>query len=302
MHFSCISDLLRRFPGLPRVLIFTYALITASLSLLFFIESPITQTLRLLLACFVISAFYTLTISIWHVLPEDGGVVSMSGLLLFSVQFIVHGALAMLIPVRLWYSGILVADAALVSLWMYAEADHLWLEVRAWSHRTLRDLLVVVGVGIWLASLLPLLFNTEEVTYVFIIRMILLGLGYVALVVILMKFDGPRGNLVFGVGLVLFFLQPFVHVDTPGLFFRAITTVDILLLACWLALELCRSFSEFLNTGTVCLICVTGEVSVMFIPCGHASLCLDCANKMRNCPTCSVRIEKLCRVYYSGFK
>lgn len=302
MRLSCISDLLRRFPGLPRALILSHALAIVALSLLFLFESPIKQPLLLLLASFVISVPYTLTLSTWRALPDDDGIVSMSGLLLFSAQFIVHGALALLIPVGLWYSGILVADAALVSLWMYAEADHLWLEVRAWSHRTLRDLLVVVGVGTWLASLLPLLFNTEEVLYVFIIRMILLGLGYVALVVILMKFDGPRRNLVFGVGFVLFFLQPFVHVDTPGLFFRAITTADILLLACWLALELCRSFSEFLNTGTVCLICVTGEVSVMFIPCGHASLCIDCANKMRNCPTCSVRIEKLCRVYYSGFK
>jgi hypothetical protein len=57
------------------------------------------------------------------------------------------------------------------------------------------------------------------------------------------------------------------------------------------------------NRGTCCLICATNEVGIIFFPCGHASVCVECEKTMAssNCPTCYTNITQVNRVFYSGF-
>ncbi|XP_033728109.1 uncharacterized protein LOC117317404 [Pecten maximus] len=48
-----------------------------------------------------------------------------------------------------------------------------------------------------------------------------------------------------------------------------------------------------------CCICLDNHVNAAFIPCGHESCCLDCANTLLNrpCPMCRVDIRNVLRTY-----
>ncbi|XP_076810059.1 baculoviral IAP repeat-containing protein 7-like isoform X1 [Clavelina lepadiformis] len=48
-----------------------------------------------------------------------------------------------------------------------------------------------------------------------------------------------------------------------------------------------------------CKICLDQSADVVFVPCGHLCSCTECAQALRKCPICRVKIEKSIRTYMS---
>lgn len=52
-----------------------------------------------------------------------------------------------------------------------------------------------------------------------------------------------------------------------------------------------------------CIICRTNQSSIVIIPCGHVSLCVECTDLFfgahQSCPVCRTQVEMFLRVYYS---
>jgi len=48
-----------------------------------------------------------------------------------------------------------------------------------------------------------------------------------------------------------------------------------------------------------CLLCLDNKKDIVFIPCGHVSMCSGCANKFTNteCPCCRKTIEYMYKIY-----
>ena len=52
------------------------------------------------------------------------------------------------------------------------------------------------------------------------------------------------------------------------------------------------------NTATnLCIICSTRQRAVVFVPCGHFSVCVPCGHGLKSCPTCGANIKALVRIY-----
>jgi len=48
-----------------------------------------------------------------------------------------------------------------------------------------------------------------------------------------------------------------------------------------------------------CKVCLDNEADVCFIPCGHLCTCVQCANKLKQCPICRTKIQQSIRTYKS---
>ena len=48
-----------------------------------------------------------------------------------------------------------------------------------------------------------------------------------------------------------------------------------------------------------CKICLNSVADVVFVPCGHLCSCISCAQSLRKCPICRVKIEKAIKTYLS---
>ena len=46
-----------------------------------------------------------------------------------------------------------------------------------------------------------------------------------------------------------------------------------------------------INEKLICKLCFTNEISVVFLPCAHQFICLDCMQKISICPICPKRIQ-----------
>jgi hypothetical protein len=46
-----------------------------------------------------------------------------------------------------------------------------------------------------------------------------------------------------------------------------------------------------------CIICLDDEREVVLVPCGHATLCWDCSEGLRECPTCRCEVESAIRFF-----
>lgn len=46
-----------------------------------------------------------------------------------------------------------------------------------------------------------------------------------------------------------------------------------------------------------CNVCLTDDVAIVFLPCGHACSCAGCARKLDKCPICRQPIKATVRVY-----
>jgi len=59
-----------------------------------------------------------------------------------------------------------------------------------------------------------------------------------------------------------------------------------------------------LNSNSVpdcmeCKICFKEEIKVIFVPCGHAVACIECALTLKQCAVCRYPFSKLIRIYLS---
>lgn len=53
------------------------------------------------------------------------------------------------------------------------------------------------------------------------------------------------------------------------------------------------------NTNTLCKICYSKEVGVVFLPCGHIVACVDCAPALTSCAVCRKPLEATVRAFLS---
>lgn len=53
------------------------------------------------------------------------------------------------------------------------------------------------------------------------------------------------------------------------------------------------------NTNTLCKICFSKEVGVVFLPCGHIVACVDCAPALTTCAVCRKPLEATVRAFLS---
>jgi hypothetical protein len=51
------------------------------------------------------------------------------------------------------------------------------------------------------------------------------------------------------------------------------------------------------SNSTECVVCLTETRACCFLPCGHLSTCFDCAVRLKECPICRSKIEKIQKVY-----
>lgn len=64
--------------------------------------------------------------------------------------------------------------------------------------------------------------------------------------------------------------------------------------------KVCRKNETKLTTNTVtqpCVLCLTDERQVAFIPCGHYIACVPCGHSLRTCAVCRESITSFIRVY-----
>ncbi len=54
-----------------------------------------------------------------------------------------------------------------------------------------------------------------------------------------------------------------------------------------------------LQENKTCKICLDRDSDSVFVPCGHLCSCMKCAQHLRKCPICRVKIEKIIRTYTS---
>jgi len=46
-----------------------------------------------------------------------------------------------------------------------------------------------------------------------------------------------------------------------------------------------------------CVVCYENKINCVLLECGHRALCMDCGNKLTDCPMCRKPIERIIRVY-----
>ena len=65
----------------------------------------------------------------------------------------------------------------------------------------------------------------------------------------------------------------------------------------------CRSFSKEVeienNTRMQCKVCLSADVGVVFLPCGHLLVCTNCAPSLDTCPVCRRKINETIKVFMS---
>lgn len=48
-----------------------------------------------------------------------------------------------------------------------------------------------------------------------------------------------------------------------------------------------------------CCVCMNEQKNVVFVPCGHVSTCVECANKIQSsCPVCNENFERKIKIYW----
>jgi baculoviral IAP repeat-containing protein 7/8 len=53
------------------------------------------------------------------------------------------------------------------------------------------------------------------------------------------------------------------------------------------------------NKCTQCKLCLSGEIEIIFIPCGHVLCCSSCALSLEKCPYCRQEISKGMRIHFT---
>lgn len=53
------------------------------------------------------------------------------------------------------------------------------------------------------------------------------------------------------------------------------------------------------NSATLCKICYSKEIGVVFLPCGHVVACVDCAPALSQCAVCRKPLEATFRAFLS---
>ncbi|KAM5135905.1 baculoviral IAP repeat-containing protein 7 isoform 2-T2 [Mantella aurantiaca] len=56
---------------------------------------------------------------------------------------------------------------------------------------------------------------------------------------------------------------------------------------------------ERLKEEKLCKVCMDKDVSMVFVPCGHLVVCMDCAPSLRHCPICRAAIRGSMRAFMS---
>ena len=54
-----------------------------------------------------------------------------------------------------------------------------------------------------------------------------------------------------------------------------------------------------LKEDRICKICMSNEVGIVFLPCGHLISCLNCSPKVKDCPLCRQFIKGKQKTYMS---
>ncbi|KAM4031695.1 baculoviral IAP repeat-containing protein 7 [Anomaloglossus baeobatrachus] len=54
-----------------------------------------------------------------------------------------------------------------------------------------------------------------------------------------------------------------------------------------------------LKEERICKVCLDKDVSMLFVPCGHLVVCMDCAPNLRHCPICRATIRGSVRAFMS---
>jgi hypothetical protein len=54
-----------------------------------------------------------------------------------------------------------------------------------------------------------------------------------------------------------------------------------------------------LKEQKTCKVCMDAEVGVVFLPCGHLVVCVNCAPSLKNCAVCRTSIKGSVRTYFS---
>jgi hypothetical protein len=55
--------------------------------------------------------------------------------------------------------------------------------------------------------------------------------------------------------------------------------------------------NERLKSERLCVICLSKDKNVLFLPCAHLAACLDCSFNLQNCPICRSKIQATVRTY-----
>lgn len=57
--------------------------------------------------------------------------------------------------------------------------------------------------------------------------------------------------------------------------------------------------NRLLKEARLCKICMDSEVGIVFLPCGHLTVCVNCAPNLTNCPVCRSAIKATVRTFLS---
>lgn len=55
--------------------------------------------------------------------------------------------------------------------------------------------------------------------------------------------------------------------------------------------------NERLKSERLCVVCLSKDKNILFLPCAHLAACLDCSFNMQNCPLCRSTIQATVRTY-----
>ena len=55
--------------------------------------------------------------------------------------------------------------------------------------------------------------------------------------------------------------------------------------------------NERLKSERLCVICLSKDKNVLFLPCAHLAACLDCSFNLQNCPICRSKIQATVRTF-----
>ena len=56
-----------------------------------------------------------------------------------------------------------------------------------------------------------------------------------------------------------------------------------------------------MKEARTCKICMDNEVEVVLLPCGHSVSCVNCADKLKNCPVCRKFIKRIVGTFLLNF-
>lgn len=57
--------------------------------------------------------------------------------------------------------------------------------------------------------------------------------------------------------------------------------------------------NRLLKEARLCKICMDNEVGIVFLPCGHLTVCVNCAPNLTDCPVCRSAIKATVRTFLS---